>query len=59
MSKTSLTTKTNSVFLATVLVAGIIALSYPSFMIGAQAQQFNGMDQRYNSYEQDYGQDNK
>jgi hypothetical protein len=59
MSKTSFTTKANSVFLATVLVAGIIALSYPSFMIGAQAQQFNGMDQRYNSYEQDYGQDNK
>ena len=59
MSKTSLTTKANSVFLATVLVAGIIALSYPSFMIGAQAQQFNGMDQRYNSYEPEYGQDNK
>ena len=39
MSKTTITTKANSVFLATVLVAGIIALSYPSFMIGAQAQQ--------------------
>ena len=56
MSKISSTTKANSVFLATVLVAGIIALSYPSFMIGAQAQQFNGMDQRYNSYEPEYGQ---
>ena len=55
MSKT-LTTKANSVFLATVLVAGIIALSYPSFMIGAQAQEF-GMDQRYNNHEKDYGMD--
>ena len=45
MSNTSFT-KANSVLLATVLVAGILALSYPSFMIGAQAQQFNGMDQK-------------
>ena len=59
MSKTTKTTKYNSVFLATVLVAGIIALSYPSFMVGAQAQQFNGMDQRYNNYEPEYGTDNK
>ena len=60
MSKTSTKiTKTNSVFLATVLVAGIIALAYPSFMVGAQAQEFNGMDQRYNSYQQDYGKDNQ
>ena len=55
MSKTTITAKANSVFLATVLVAGIIALSYPSFMIGAQAQEFNGMDQRYNNYEPEYG----
>ena len=40
MSKTTITTKANSVFLATVLVAGIIALSYPSFMVGPQAQEF-------------------
>ena len=59
MSKTSKIIKANSVFLATVLVAGVIALSYPSFMVGAQAQQFNGMDQRYNNYEPEYGQDNK
>ena len=58
MSKTSKITKTNSVLLATVLVAGIIALSYPSFMVGAQAQEY-GMDQRYNSYEPEYGQDNQ
>ena len=55
MSKTSKIIKANSVFLATVLVAGIIALSYPSFMVGAQAQQFNGMDQKSNSYEPEYG----
>ena len=61
MSKTIITAKANSVLLATVLVAGIIALSYPSFMIGAQAQEFNGMDQRSNNYEPehetDYGMD--
>ena len=61
MSKTIITAKANSVLLATVLVSGIIALSYPSFMIGAQAQEFNGMDQRYNNYEPehetDYGMD--
>lgn len=51
-------TKTNAVFLATVLVAGIIALSYPSYMVGAQAQEY-GMDQRYNNYEPEYGQDNQ
>ena len=38
MSKTTKITKANSVFLATVLVAGIIALSYPSFMIGARSR---------------------
>ena len=27
-------------------------------MVGAQGQQFNGMDQRYNIYRQDYGTDN-
>ena len=55
-------TKTNAVFLATVLVAGIIALSYPSYMVGAQAQEY-GMDQRYSNYElypePEYGQDNQ
>ena len=51
-------TKTNAVILATVLVAGIIALSYPSYMVGAQAQEY-GMDQRYNNYEPEYGQDNQ
>ena len=40
---TSITRSPGRVFLATLLVTGIIALSYPSFMIGAQAQQFNGM----------------
>ena len=65
------TTKVSAVFLATVLIAGTIALSFPSFMIGsAQAQSYYGMDNRYDSYEpeytdktysgyeQDYGNDN-
>jgi hypothetical protein len=36
---TSITKIFNKVFLATLLVAGIIAIYSPSFMIGAQAQQ--------------------
>jgi hypothetical protein len=35
----SITKKFNKVFLAPLLVAGIIAIYSPSFMIGAQAQQ--------------------
>ena len=57
MRKSEITTKANAVFLATVLVAGIIALTYPSFSIAAQAQEY-GMDPRSNSYESDYGKDN-
>ena len=42
---------TSAVFLATVLVAGIISLSSPSFMTAsAQSQPYNG----YNSYEPEY-----
>ena len=63
MSKILLTKKTSAIFLATVLVAGMIALSSPSFMTGAQAFL---MDNNYepdygtNSYEdkQSYGKDN-
>ena len=51
--------KINACFLGIVLIVGTFAAISPSFMIGAHAQQFNGMDQRYNNYEQDYGQDNK
>ena len=50
-------TKANAIFLATVLVAGIIALSYPSFLVGAQAERENVMDPRYNSYEPDHESD--
>ena len=39
MMITSITRKPSKVFLVTLLVAGIIALSSQSFMIGAQAQQ--------------------
>jgi hypothetical protein len=53
-------TKSNAVFLATVLIAGTIALSYPSFMVEtAQAQLFyDGMDNNYNIYEPEYEMDN-
>ena len=46
--------KINEIFLAIILVTGIIALSSPSFMIGtAQAQPYYGMD----SYKSGYGYD--
>ena len=51
MTNSTITTKYSTIFLAAILVAGTFALSNSSFMVGAQAQQFNGMDQRYNSYE--------
>src|SRR5918993_729657 len=54
------TTKISAAFLATVLVAGIIALSSPSFMVGAQAVPEYGTDsyekKSYGS-EPDYGKD--
>jgi hypothetical protein len=53
----SKSTKTNAIFLAIVLVAGIIALSYPSFMVGAQAQEEFVMDPRDHSYKPDHGSD--
>ena len=55
MSKIVSTKKINASFLAIVLIVGTFAALSPSFMIGAHAQQFNGMDQKYNNYEQDYG----
>ena len=59
MIKIILRKTTNAIFLAIVLIAGTFAALSPSFMVGAQAQQFNGMDQRrYNSYEPEYGMDN-
>jgi hypothetical protein len=44
MNNSTKTTKISAAFLATVLVAGIIALSSPSFMVGAQADPYYGMD---------------
>jgi hypothetical protein len=41
------TAKPSAIFLAIVLVAGIIALSSPSFNPGAQAQEYYGMDRDY------------
>ena len=57
MTNSTKTTKYSTIFFTAILVAGTFALSNSSFMVGAQAQQFNGMDQRYNPYEQDYGKD--
>ena len=55
MNKIVSTKKTSAIFLAIVLVAGTIALSSPSFIVGdVQAQRDYGMDKKYNSYEQDY-----
>jgi hypothetical protein len=50
---------TSAIFLATVLVAGTIALSSPSFMtnVSAQSESYYGMDN--NNYKSQYGQDNK
>jgi hypothetical protein len=53
------TTKYSAIFLAAILVAGTIGLSNSSFRIGAQAPQYYGMDQRYNSYQPEYGTDYK
>ena len=48
--------KSSAIFLAAVLVAGVIALSSPSFMVGAQAVPQYGMEREYGSYEQpEYG----
>ena len=45
-------TKFSATFLAIVLLTGTIATISPSFIVGAQAQQeYNGIDNRYNSYE--------
>jgi hypothetical protein len=54
MINSTITRKISAAFLATILVAGIIALSYPSFMVGAQAEPEYGMD----SYDKkSYGKD--
>src|SRR5215217_3073385 len=53
MTNSTKTTKISAAFLATVLVAGIVALSSPSFMVGAQAVPEYGMA----SNDSDYGMD--
>ena len=47
MTNSTKTTKISAALLATVLVAGIIALSSPSFMVGAQAVPEYGMERDY------------
>jgi len=51
LNKIILIKKTSSIFLAAVLVLGTIAAFSPSFMTAsAHAQQYYGMDNKYNSY---------
>jgi hypothetical protein len=57
LSKIDSTKKINTCFLAIVLIAGTFAALSPSFMIGADAQQYGMDQQKYNSYEPDYGMD--
>ena len=57
MLNSTISTKISTVFLAAVLIAGTIALSYPSSLVVAQAERENGMEPRYNSYEPDHGSD--
>jgi hypothetical protein len=57
MTNSTKTTKISAAFLAAVLVAGTLALSSPSFMVGAQAAPSYGMEKKYDSYESDYGSD--
>ena len=47
MNKIVSTKNTNAIFLAIVLVTGTITLSIPSFMVGAQAQEYYGMEKDY------------
>ncbi len=54
MTKSTKTTKISAAFLATVLVTGIIALVSPSFMTGAQAVPYSGMNNYKKSYDKDY-----
>jgi hypothetical protein len=57
LNKIVLTKKTSAIFLATVLVLGTITLFLPSFMTGAQAQEYyDGIE---NNYENDYGKDDR
>src|SRR5688500_16721232 len=53
MINSTVTTNISAAFLATVLVAGIIALSSPSFIVGAQAVPEYGNDNYEKSYEKD------
>ena len=57
MTNSTITTKISAAFLATVLVAGIVAVISPSFMMGAQAQEYRMEDRYSNQEESDYGMD--
>jgi hypothetical protein len=55
LNKIILTKRTNVIFLSIVLVLGIIATVYPSFMLGAQAELEDELD---NNDKKSYGNDN-
>ena len=50
--------KSNAIFLATVLILGTIAIISPSFIVGVQAEPYYGMDDKYDSYEEEYTDNN-
>jgi hypothetical protein len=56
MSKIISKKRTSAIFLAIVLVAGILTLSFPSFIVGAQAESED--DELYNDNKKSYGKDN-
>ena len=51
MNKIVSTKTSNAIFLIIVLVAGTFAAISPSFIVGAQAEPYYEMDDRYDSYE--------
>jgi hypothetical protein len=54
LNKIVSTKNTSAIFLAIVLVLGTIATISQSFILGAQAEPYYEMDDRYDSYEPDY-----
>ena len=57
MNKIDSTNKINTGFLLLLLIGGTFVAISPSFIFGAHAQEY-GIQQKYNSYESDYGMDN-
>ena len=59
MNSKTVSTKINAIFLATLLITGIIAVISLLFITAsAQTQPYSGRDNRYNSHEPGYERDN-